>query len=215
MTFNSLIIQVPLNLMLVVLIPLALIKLFSNFDSDIGETLRLRKRDVIIIIIASLLYIITSTLLLSNDINMWINTSLITGYLIFCSYTDLKTKLLYTIISVALLIIEGIWLIIDIENIMFNEYTWTILIALLILYLMSIPKFLGLGDALIYSVIATYLVHYRIIPTMSLIINLLLANVLFLVITVILKVIKKDRERHQPFTLFIAISTCICSLLLV
>ena len=93
MTFNSLIIQVPLNLMLVVLIPLALIKLFSNFDSDIGETLRLRKRDVIIIIIASLLYIITSTLLLSNDINMWINTSLITGYLIFCSYTDLKTKL--------------------------------------------------------------------------------------------------------------------------
>lgn len=215
MTFNSLIIQVPLNLMLVVLIPLALIKLFSNFDSDIGETLRLRKRDVIIIIIASLLYIITSTLLLSNDINMWINTSLITGYLIFCSYTDLKTKLLYTIISVALLIIEGIWLIIDIENIMFNEYTWTILIALLILYLMSIPKFLGLGDALIYSVIATYLVHYRIIPTMSLIINLLLANVLFLVITVILKVIKKDKERHQPFTLFIAISTCICSLLLV
>lgn len=215
MTFNSLIIQVPLNLMLVVLIPLALIKLFSNFDSDIGEALRLRKRDVIIIIIASLLYIITSTLLLSNDINMWINTSLITGYLIFCSYTDLKTKLLYTIISVALLIIEGIWLIIDIENIMFNEYTWTILIALLILYLMSIPKFLGLGDALIYSVIATYLVHYRIIPTMSLIINLLLANVLFLVITVILKVIKKDKERHQPFTLFIAISTCICSLLLV
>lgn len=215
MTFNSLIIQVPLNLMLVVLIPLALIKLFSNFDSDIGETLRLRKRDVIIIIIASLLYIITSTLLLSNDINMWINTSLITGYLIFCSYTDLKTKLLYTIISVALLIIEGIWLIIDIDNIMFNEYTWTILIVLLILYLMSIPKFLGLGDALIYSVIATYLVHYRIIPTMSLIINLLLANVLFLVITVIIKVIKKDKERHQPFTLFIAISTCICSLLLV
>lgn len=215
MTFNSLIIQVPLNLMLVVLIPLALIKLFSNFDSDIGETLRLRKRDVIIIIIASLLYIITSTLLLSNDINMWINTSLITGYLIFCSYTDLKTKLLYTIISVALLIIEGIWLVIDIENIVFNEYTWTILIVLLILYLMSIPKFLGLGDALIYSVITTYLVHYRIIPTMSLIINLLLANVLFLVITVILKVIKKDKERHQPFTLFIAISTCICSLLLV
>lgn len=215
MTFNSLIIQVPLNLMLVVLIPLALISLFSNFDSDIGETLRLRKKDVIIIITTSILYIIASTLLLSNDINIWINTSLITGYLIFCSYTDLKTKLLYTIISVTLLIIEGIWLIIDIKNVIFNEYTWTILIILLILYLMSIPKFLGLGDALIYSVITTYLVHYRTIPTMSLIINLLLANILFLVITVILKVIKKDKERHQPFTLFIAISTCICSLLLV
>lgn len=215
MTFNSLIIQVPLNLMLVVFIPLALISLFSNFDSDIGETLRLRKKDVIIIITTSILYIIASTLLLSNDINIWINTSLITGYLIFCSYTDLKTKLLYTIISVTLLIIEGIWLIIDIKNVIFNEYTWTILIILLILYLMSIPKFLGLGDALIYSVITTYLVHYRTIPTMSLMINLLLANILFLVITVILKVIKKDKERHQPFTLFIAISTCICSLLLV
>lgn len=213
MTFDSLLVQIPLNIMLVVGIPLAFIYFFSKLDTEFSEQLKIKRLNIIIIIAVSIIYIIASSILLSNNAILWLNTSLITGYLIFCSYTDLKTKLLYSSVSLTFLVIEITLLLIDYKAVPFNNYSWTILVVILAMYLMSIPRWIGLGDVFIYAVIATYLTHYRFIPTMSIVINLLFTNIMFVIATIIIKVIKHDKEKHQPLTVFIAISTVCCCLL--
>lgn len=213
MTFDSLLVQIPLNIMLVVGIPLAFIYFFSKLDEEFSESLRIKTSNIAIIIIVSILYIIASAILLSNNAILWLNTSLMTGYLIFCSYTDLKTKLLYSSVSLAFLGIELTLLLIDYKAVPFNKYSWTILVVILAMYLMSIPRWIGLGDVFIYAVIATYLTHYRFIPTVSIVMNLLFTNIMFVIATIIIKGIKHDKEKHQPLTVFIAISTVCCCLL--
>lgn len=213
MTLNSLYIQIPINIVLVVFIPLALIYCFRRLDTELSEALKLRKIDIVIILLFSIIYSVASSKMLGSNLQILINTSILTGYLVFCSYTDLKTKLLYTVVSLAFLMIEISWLIIDYKSVPFNEYSWTILVVIGVMILMSIPRWIGIGDVIIYAVIATYLTHYRFIPTVSIVANILFTNIMFVIATIIIKVIKHNKERHQPLTLFIAISTVVCCLL--
>ena len=106
-------------------------------------------------------------------------------------------------------------IIVNYNIIPFNEYTYTVLIILVVLGIMSIFRWIGLGDVYIYIVLALYYTQYRNLPTLTLMVNILLTNILFIVVTVILKIIRKDKEKHQPLTIFIAISTFICNLFLI
>lgn len=204
-----------INTVLVASIPLALIKFYSTIDEEYSEKYKLSRSTLIIILITSLLYNLIAIVTMKGYEVVWINTSILVGYLVFSSYTDMKTKLLYTSCSLAMLVIQIIFFIVYFKQIIFNEFSWTILVVLAVLAIMSVFGWLGAGDVIIYLIIAVYLTIYRTIPTFSIILNLLVANVLFLVTTIIIKIIKKDKEKHQPFTLFITISTVICCLLLI
>lgn len=206
--------QLILGSMLVGLIPLALIFTFNKLDKEFKDKLKIRKLDIVIIIAVAIIYgILYSRLGLT--LGVFVNTTLLTAYLVFMSYTDQKTMLLYSSISFIMIIYEIIMIVVNYNIIPFNEYTYTVLIILVVLGIMSIFRWIGLGDVYIYIVLALYYTQYRNLPTLTLMVNILLTNILFIVITVILKIIRKDKEKHQPLTIFIAISTFICNLFLI
>lgn len=205
-----------IGLMLVIFIPLALIITFNKIDEELNNKLKLTKLSIIIIIALGIIYSLLGYKAIQNEIQ-YINTMLITGYLVFMSYTDQRTKLLYTSISVIALLIEIVFIIQNYESTvqLFNDYTWTIFAIIVILGVMSMFRWIGSGDVLIYAVLSLYLIQYRTLPTMSLMINILITNILFVIVTSILKIIKHNKEKYQPLTIYITISTLICNMLLI
>jgi hypothetical protein len=172
-----------------------------------------------VIMVISVIYRDWNCELLSEMPDMYyisytISSAILMGYLLFMSYTDQKTKLLYTLPSIIMLIIQVIIFAINwstIKTYYINEYTWTIGILVLVLGIISLLGFLGLGDVIIYTVLGIYYTCFRNLPTMSLIYNIFLANLIFLVVTIILKVTKQDISKKQPLTIFIALSTLLCN----
>lgn len=203
-----------LGSMLVSSLSLALITIFSRLDTELSNKLYLKKLDIIIIFAVAVLYGVLYSRL---DISFmdFINNSILIAYLVFMSYTDQKTKLLYTSVSIVMILIEAFFLVYNLTNIVYNEYTLSIILVILMLGIMSIFRWIGFGDVLIYIVLSIYLTQYRMIPTLSIMINILLTNIMFVVVTIIIKLIKHDKDKHQPLTIFIAISTFICNLLMI
>ena len=203
-----------LGSMLVSSLSLALITIFSRLDTELSNKLYLKKLDIIIIFAVAVLYGVLYSRLDISFID-FINNSILIAYLVFMSYTDQKTKLLYTSVSIVMILIEAFFLVYNLTNIVYNEYTLSIILVILILGIMSIFRWIGFGDVLIYIVLSIYLTQYRVIPTLSIMINILLTNIMFVVVTIIVKLIKHDKDKHQPLTIFIAISTFICNLLMI
>lgn len=203
-----------LGLMLVSLIPLALIITFRKLDKEYREIYKANKFDIIIIIAFAIIYSIITPITITNTIQ-YINFSILMGYLVFMSYTDQKSKLLYTSVSIFMIIYEAIMVIINYKHIVSVPYIWTVAFIPIGFFILSLFRMIGLGDVFIYVVICLYYAQYRTVPTLSMIYNILLTNIMFVVVTIIIMIIKKDRKRYNPLTIFIAISTYICGILLI
>jgi hypothetical protein len=199
-----------ISIPLLVIIPLLLAKIFEKVDKDFE--LKLRKKDIIIIVISA---IVSGVLLGGSEMTTLevIHISVIVGYLIFMSYTDQRTKLLYSSVSFLMILVEGIILTVKWNSIQFNEYSWTIVLVPILLFILSLFRGIGLGDVYIYIVLCIYYTEIRLVPTMSAILNILITNIMFVVVTLVLMITRKNKERHQPLTIYIAISTIICSIL--
>lgn len=193
--------------------PLLLITLFSRIDTVIGNKIRASKKDIFIIILIAILYIAV-TRLFDFDTARFVNMSILTGYLVFMSYTDQKTKLLYSIVSIFMILFEFIWLVVNFSNIYFTKYDLLLIPVVLAMLIISKLGFLGFGDVLIYVVIIIYELAYSLIPFWDILINYLVANTLFVIIAGVIRIITRDKEKNQPFTLYIAISTFLCNLFL-
>ena len=200
-----------IGVLAVSLIPILLILFFSKEDEEYSEKIKLTKRNAIIIIVLAAGYGLITPITITEQFQ-YINLTILIAYLVFMSYTDQKIMLLYSSASIVMIIFEGIALALNFNNIVFNKYTPTILIVLLILNIMSIFKWIGYGDVLIYTVISLYYLQYRAVPTMSLMLNILFTNIMFVVVTLIIRIVKKDKSRHQPLTIYIAISTYLCNI---
>jgi hypothetical protein len=151
-------------------------------------------------------------------ISFIVSTAIILGYLIFMSYTDQKIKLLYTTVSLIVMILMLISFIINwntVKNYFINEYTWTVIIVILVLGIMSIFRYIGFGDVIIYVVLSIYLISYRNVPLVSILVNIVIANTLFIINALIAKIIRKDQEKHQPLTMFIALATLLCGIMFI
>jgi hypothetical protein len=151
-------------------------------------------------------------------ISFMIGTATLLGYLIFMSYTDQKIKLLYTAASLITMIVEIIIFAINwdvIKTCFINEYTWTVLPVIIVLAIMSIFRYIGFGDVIIYAVLGIYLVSYRTVPLVSILINIVIANTLFIINALISKAVRKDKTKHQPLTMFIALATFLCGGMLI
>ena len=74
---------------------------------------------------------------------------------------------------------------------------------------MTIFRFIGLGDVLIYYVLALYYISISQDAAVLLMINVLITNILF----VIVSIVSKNKEKHKPLTIFIAISTFLLNIL--
>lgn len=179
-----------------------LILLFQHIDKEIK--IHLTKKDIIIILIVTALTSIVNI----NKYNIFL-----VGYLIFMSYTDQKTKLLYTSVSLAMIIYEIIMIVINIHEIPFNEYTWTIGLLIAALFIISLFHGIGMGDILIYIVISLYYIRIYTVPTLYLMITIILANIVFIIISVY-KRFKHGKEASYPLTSCIAFGTILCTLLL-
>lgn len=146
-----------------------------------------------------------------------LHMDILAAYLIFMSYTDQKTKLLYTSVSLVMLIMELVLGVINIDFIMeySNELTWTIGLVPVILYIISIFNGIGLGDVYIYLVLCLYTLQISHIPTLVMIINILLTNIMFVVVTIFLRVMWKNKEKHLPLTIYITIASIICNMVFI
>lgn len=200
-----------MGILAVSIIPLILIHLFSKADTEYTDKIQLKKKDAIIILILALGYGIITPVLITEEIQ-YINLTILTAYLVFMSYTDQKIMQLYSIVSIIMIIFEGIALCLMLNQLSFDKYTPTILIILLVLNIMSIFRWIGYGDVLIYTVLSLYYLQYRAVPTMSMMLNILFTNIMFVIVTLIIKIVKKDKSKHQPLTIFIAISTYLCNI---
>jgi hypothetical protein len=87
-----------------------------------------------------------------------------------------------------------------------------ILIALVIL---SKLDFIGFGDVLIYFVFAIYETIYSYIPFWYILWSLLISNIMFVIATSVIKLITHNKEKKQPYTIYIAISIFIVNIFLV
>mgnify|MGYP006385190769 CR=1 FL=1 len=97
--------QLIIGSMLVGIIPLALIVIFSKIDNELSEAIKLKRKDIAIIVVVAIIYGILYSSLYHLDIK-FINTTFLTAYLVFMSYTDQKTKLLYSSVSIAMMLLE-------------------------------------------------------------------------------------------------------------
>lgn len=201
-----------ISIAILLITSLVLAKTFEKIDTELD--IKLRTKDIIIISILSLVIGILITLIYNSTYEL-IHISVLIGYLMFMSYTDQKTRLLYSSVSIAMMIIEFILLVININNIEINRYTWTIVLVPLVLYIVSLFRGIGLGDVFIYTVLSLYYLQTRMVPTMSMILNILFTNIMFVVVSLIMRVISKNKDKHQPLTIYITISTVICNILFI
>lgn len=208
-------IQYIIGLVLLGIMPIALIILFSNIDIDIKEKIKLNKKDIIIILVLAIGYIIITNIIFKYDFSRYVNMSILFGYLTFMSYTDQKTKLLYSIVSICMILVELSWLLVNIKNIYFSKYDLLLIPIILSLLILSKLRMLGFGDILVYIVITIYDMIYSYIPFWDIIFNLLVSNILFVIVTSIVRIVKKDYSKNQPYTMYIAIATFICNLFLI
>lgn len=209
----TILLKIVISLLTMIAMPLLLIAVFSKFDTEIGNELKASKKDIFIIVTVALLYI-SVTNLFDFSIARFMNMSILSGYLVFMSYTDQKTKLLYSIVSIFMILFETIWLLVDFKNVYTTKYDLLLLLIILAMLIMSKFRLLGFGDVLIYVVVIIYGLIYSLIPFWDVLLNYFVANVLFVICTSISRIVTKDKERHQPFTLYIAISTFLCNLFL-
>lgn len=208
------IVKVIISLFTTIAMPLLLITLFSKIDAEIGNKIKASKKDIFIIILVAILYMAV-TMLFNFDTARFMNMSILTGYLVFMSYTDQKTKLLYSIVSIFMILFETIWLAVNFSKICFTKYHLLIIPIVLAMLIMSKFRLLGFGDVLIYVVIIIYELTYSLLPFWDVLLNYLLANTLFVVVAGIVRIITRDKEKHQPFTLYIAIATFLCNLFII
>ena len=207
------ILRIAISLLTMVAMPMLLITVFSKIDTDIGEKIKASKKDIFIIILVAILYMAV-TRLFYFDTARFVNMSILNGYLVFMSYTDQKTKLLYSIVSIFMILFEIMWLFVNFSDVYFTKYDLLLIPVVLAMLIMSKFRFLGFGDVLIYVVVIIYGLIYSLLPFWDILINYLVASTLFVVIAGIIRIVTKDKERHQPFTLYIAISTFLCNLFL-
>lgn len=128
------------------------------------------------------------------------------AYLIFMSYTDQKTKQVYSAVSLVVFLVAIVICMIQIMSRgMYSMFNVGAMICLSVL-LVVLGQFglLGMGDVEIYGVIGLYYLQTRPDAFFSIILNLLLANILFGISAIARKARHKDK---LPFTLYIAIST--------
>lgn len=198
-------------LLTMIAMPLLLITIFSKIDTEVGNKIEASKKDIFIIILVAILYLVVTDWF-NFDTERFMNMSILTGYLVFMSYTDQKTRLLYSIVSIFMILFEIICLAVNFSNIYFTKYHLLLIPIVLAMLIMSKFRLLGFGDILVYLVIIIYELIYSLLPFWDILLNYLIANTLFVVIAGIIRIITKDKERQQPFTLYIAMATFICNL---
>lgn len=216
-----------INIASILLIPIILSMTFSRVEQGIDEnhskSIKMHGKDIIIIAVISLIYNAVSITLLSSNSEKFIITALLFGYLIFMAYTDQKTMMVYSAPSVIMLVALILRALIQnkmIHGSISTQQLYIILPVMIVLLILSMFGMLGYGDILIYAVIAVYNIIYSDYAGISLIINLLIANTLFILTTIILRLKKSsvntsisDGTTEFPFTIYILIGTIICSIL--
>lgn len=207
-------IKIVISLLTMIVLPILLITIFSRLDNDMKETLKLSRKDILIIVAVAIGYI-AITSLFSFSTERFINMSILTGYLVFMSYTDQKSKLLYSIVSIVMILFEIVCIAFNFNNIYFTKYHLLLIPIVVVMLIMSRLRLLGFGDVLIYVVIILYEMNYSLLPFWDILLNYLAANILFVVIASIIRIITKDKEKNQPFTLYIAMATFLCNLFII
>lgn len=201
------ILNVMLTTLMLVLIPLVLAFLFQKADEELN--IKLTKKDITIIAIVG---IITSILLnIQYEKFMLYHTSFIMTYLIFMSYTDQKTKLVYNFCSEVVIVLEIALILLSDTNI--NILTTSVMILPLVMLVISLLGGLGMGDVFIYTALALYSVTSKEFPFFSLTYIIILANIMFIIVGIIYKIVTRNKNRKLPLTIYIAISFFICSIL--
>ena len=199
-----------IDIALITLIPIILVNYFVRIDKEYAPALKLtstRKIGLAMLILAGLVALLSPGYCYLSTLQH-LNSSFILAYLIFMSYTDTHTKMLYSVVSAVMLVFEIIITMINAER--FQSDTYTLIIALGVLIILAIFNLIGAGDVLIYTVIMLYLLQNRTVPTMSFILNVLMTNIMFVVVTVLKKLQSKDiniLHSHEPLTLFIYFGT--------
>lgn len=201
------ILNVMLTTLMLVLIPLVLAFLFQRADEDLN--IKLNKKDIIIIVIVG---IIASILLnIQYEKFMLYHTSFIMAYLIFMSYTDQKTKLVYNFCSEVIVVLEIALILLKGTNI--NIITTSVMLLPLVMLIISLLGGLGMGDVFIYTALALYSITSKEFPFFSLTYIIILANIMFIIVGIIYKIVTMNKNRKLPLTIYIAISFFICSIL--
>jgi len=206
---TSLIFRVIVIAIMLVLIPLVLALFFQKIDTELD--IKLRKKDIIIFCIVG----IVASILLSIQYKGFelFNVAFVMAYLIFMSYTDQKTQLLYNICSVIQFIYQIAILIIYRHGI--GNYELFIFIVPAIFFIVSLLGGIGMGDVLIYFVLAVFSLNFKSTPIFFLIYIILFANVVFIITSIIYKIITKDKKKHLPLTIYIAISYFVCNVFII
>lgn len=193
-----------LSMAILFVLPLLLSVAFEHIDKE--NTIKLGKKDIIWFIVVSIGLSIGFEIVAHMNLVTLTLTSFIMAYLIFMSYTDQKTKQVYSAVSLVVFLVAIVICMLQIMNrgmySIFNVGAMICLNALLVV--LGQFGLLGMGDVDIYGVIGLFYLQTRPEAFFSIVLNLLLANILFGVSAIARKARHKDK---LPFTLYIAIST--------
>lgn len=193
-----------LSMAILFVLPLLLSVAYEHIDKE--NTIKLGKKDIIWFIVVSIELSIGFEIVAHMNLVTLTLTSFIMAYLIFMSYTDQKTKQVYSAVSLVVFLVAIVICMLQIMNRgMYSIFNVGAMICLNVL-LVVLGQFglLGMGDVEIYGVIGLYYLQTRPDAFFSIILNLLLANILFGISAIARKARHKDK---LPFTLYIAIST--------
>ena len=198
-----------------------LIKYFESIDKELNTVVS--SKDKLIIIILSIIVGFLSTIalwnreldIITNTVELF-NISILFIYLALESYTDQKTKLVYSSVSIIMIPIEilyVVYMVISGNSQIYGIYTLAVLFIPVVLFILSLFRGIGLGDVLIYLVISIYYIGAKEQVVVSMLFNVIASNILFIITSLIYRLVKHNKEKHQPLTIFISIVTILFSIL--
>lgn len=203
------------------LIAIALLEILIKHDEDLHKKVKnLQKTSKALIIvqqIAQECWIATLTPIDLEHSQLWIQQQIFIVILLVQQYVDNKIKQIYDILSIVLIIFQGLTFLDRYASEMFkgnnlisSDKLIPMLIILQLLAIMTVFKGLGAGDFLLYVALAMHYMQFSIIPWFQFLISIILGQFIFLVYNVIEAVIfKKSFKENKPFTMFLQIAAII------
>ena len=174
------------------------------------------KKSMLIMLITSVMaacFTAYLTPISADTADRWISVALFIALFNIQSFMDIKTKQVYDLPTLIVLIysildLTSIIIKYDKAYLISSGRVIPVLIALGLLVLLSKIGGLGGGDTFIYSALAVHYLAYSEIPWFTMLISVCFASLLFVIFSGIGGLIRHDAslQKHRPFTLYLSIA---------
>lgn len=192
-------------------IQLIILNIMLKLDDEVN--LKLNLKDKLIIVITQITAECWIAILTPMDgwhLGLWIQQQLFIVLFEIQSYIDNKIKLIYDFLTYIVIAYQVINLL-DFQtklqySIISIDRVAPLLFLMILLLILTAKRGLGEGDFLIYIALAIHYLTYADNPWFTMAIGIMLGQMMFLAAGAVDALLKKQIDKHRPFTMYLQIA---------